>query len=408
MPVLAAPEQSTHTSPSQFDSEKAWQEFEEKFRLFYAYLDQSKTNVDLQFSRSKMVALAATNEAEFRKILHQTLLTFTDQHLSISPFDETYYSITPTGADMAVDYDGRDFTVSDVRAGSAADARGIRPGWKILSADGLAIADAAQKPFGATLPQPNQRQLAFGAKLAVSGLRNRNRKLAFDAGGKTVSVDLPSTYAFSDALRKKPLLAVSKHGEIAVIRINNSLGDNDLIGEFDRAMAMVADSAGLILDLRNTPSGGNTEVARSIIGHFVSEIRPYQVHEIPSLEREFTVPRRFIEMVFPRGPNYNKPLVVLGGRWTGSMGEGLVIGLDAATNAHVIASDMGDLLGALSNFKLEYSNAQLNMGTESLFHVNGTPREDYVADHPLKSADRAPDGSDPAMSHALVYFVAAD
>ncbi|MEO0439663.1 MAG: hypothetical protein AAF067_02185 [Pseudomonadota bacterium] len=86
------------------------------------------------------------------------------------------------------------------------------------------------------------------------------------------------------------------------------------------------------------------------------------------------------------------------------MGEGLVIGLDAAADAYTIASDMGDLLGALSNLNLEASGARIDIGTESLFHVDGTPREDYVADLPLRESDRLADGSDPAMAAALKYL----
>ena len=67
-------------------------------------------------------------------------------------------------------------------------------------------------------------------------------------------------------------------------------------------MRETREAAGLILDLRETPSGGNTEVGRSIIGHFVTEARSFQVHTVPSLEREFSVPRQFTEYVMPRLP----------------------------------------------------------------------------------------------------------
>ena len=95
--------------------------------------------------------------------------------------------------------------------------------------------------------------------------------------------------------------------------------------------------------------GGNTDVARSVIGHFLTEPQPYQVHEIPAVERATGVPRRFVEVALPRAPHYGGPVAVLGGRWTGSMGEGLVVGLDAAAGAVTVGSDMGDLLGALWN-----------------------------------------------------------
>jgi len=96
--------------------------------------------------------------------------------------------------------------------------------------------------------------------------------------------------------------------------------------------------------------------------------------------------------------------VVLSGHWTGSMGEGLVIGLDAAADALTIGSNMADLLGALTNVTLEKSGARMDLGTETLFHVNGTPREDYIADIPLESADRDAQGADPAMESALAYL----
>ena len=87
-----------------------------------------------------------------------------------------------------------------------------------------------------------------------------------------------------------------------------------------------------------------------------------------------------------------------GGPWTGSMGEGIVIGMDGAAGAHTIASDMGDLLGAIYNEPLGHCDASLELGVESLFHVDGTPREDYVADTPLTVADLDAAGEDPAMA----------
>ena len=183
----------------------------------------------------------------------------------------------------------------------------------------------------------------------------------------------------------------------------NSLGDNGTITAFDAAVkeAIGAGARAIILDMRETPSGGNTEVGRSIIGHFTDRVSPYQMHRIPALEREFTVPRQFVEYVFPREPRFDGPVVVLHGRWTGSMGEGIVIGMDAATNATTIGSNMGDLLGGLWNEQLELSGARVDLGGEALFHVDGTPREDYVADIAIEPASTAADGSDPAITRAL-------
>ncbi|ASK88541.1 S41 family peptidase [Sphingorhabdus sp. SMR4y] len=389
---------------SNFDAAQAWQEFEDHFRLFYAYAQRHDIDVEAQLARSRALALQADGPGEFRKILHQTALTFSDPHFIVGPFDQSDYSVIPTGSDIVSSYSDGRFHVADVRAGSAADKAGIRPGWQIVSADGVDMNSAAIRPYGQVLPEPTDKQKNYGAMLAVSGLRNRPRTLVFKVGGESRTISLPPTYDLGKTISAGPLLESSRNGDIAIIRINNALGNNDLIPAFDRAVADLSDTRAMIIDLRNTPSGGNTEVARSIIGHFVTDTRSYQIHEIPSIEREFTVPRRFIEQVKPREPHYRGPVVVLGGRWTGSMGEGLVIGLDAAAGAYTIASDMADLLGALSNITLEKSGARMDLGTETLFHVNGTPREDYIADIPLESADRDAHGRDPAMRSALEYL----
>lgn len=387
-----------------FDAAAAWQEFEDTLRLFYAYIDRKDMDVEAQLKRSKTAALATTNRQTFRKILHQTALTFSDPHFLVGPLEATDYSIIPSGSDIKTVIRDDRLYVLDIRADSAADVAGVRPGWEIVEIEGMPVREAVRRPFGDLLPKPTPRQMVYGADIAVSGLRNAPRNISFRHQDQTRTVSLAATYDFSSQIRAGELLTVSQQSGIGVIRINNSLGNNDLIAAFDRALKQLADSDAIVIDLRNTPSGGNTEVARSIIGHFVKETRSYQIHEIPSLEREFTVPRRFIEQVKPRTPGFSGPMAVLGGHWTGSMGEGLVIGLDAAADAYTITSDMGDLLGALSNLDLEKSGARMDIGTESLFHVDGTPREDYVADLPLRESDRLADGSDPAMAAAVEYL----
>ena len=406
VPLAAADTQKadSETVAEAFDAAAAWQEFEDTLRLFYAYVDRDDMDVEAQLQRSEAAALAATDRESFRKLLHQTALTFSDPHFLVGPLDETDYSIIPSGSDIKTIFREGRLYVLDVRARSAADNAGIRPGWEIVEIDGLPARAAARHPFGALLPKPTSRQLAYGADIAISGLRNKSRKISFRHEGQTRDITLPATYDFSNLIRAGEILTVSRQAGIGILRINNSLGNNDLIAAFDRALEQLADSDAIIIDLRNTPSGGNTEVARSIIGHFVTGTRSYQIHEIPSLEREFTVPRRFVEQVKPRNPGFSGPVAALGGHWTGSMGEGLVIGLDAAADAYTITSDMGDLLGALSNLDLEKSGARMDIGTESLFHVDGTPREDYVADLPLRESDRLADGSDPAMAAALEYL----
>jgi carboxyl-terminal processing protease len=166
-------------------------------------------------------------------------------------------------------------------------------------------------------------------------------------------------------------------GNIGYILINNSLGDNTLINVFDSAMTVLQHTKALIIDLRNTPSGGNTSVARAILSRFISKEGFYQKHELTSEERETGVKRSWVEIVSPRKPVYKNALVVLVDHWTGSVGEGIAIGFDALKRATIIGTKMARLNGAVYSFTMPNTGIGFSFPAEKLFHVNGTPREDF-------------------------------
>ena len=389
-----------------FAAAAGWAEFERELRSKYAYLDRAgQQAANEQFARSRAVASRAETPEAFRRVLHQTALTFTDPHLIVGPFTDDDFNVVMTSADLDVALRGDRFVVADVRASSAADEAGVRPGWQVVAIDGVPTEEAALVPFGEVLPAPSPRQLAYGATLAANGRRGApKRRIVFerpDESEATPSLANPRVQArVVDEMPPVTTRRVGAGGTIGWVRFNNSVGDNETI----TAIRELADTDGLVIDRRNTPSGGNTEVARAVIGHFVDEPRAYQMHTIPFVEREYGVPRRFVEYAMPRAPRYEGPVAVLHGRWTGSMGEGVVIGLDAAADVHTVGSDMGDLLGALWNVDLPASGTRLDLGGEALFSPDGTPREDYVADTPLPSADRDATGGDPALGAALALL----
>ncbi|MGB7418593.1 MAG: PDZ domain-containing protein [Erythrobacter sp.] len=388
-----------------FDAASAWEEFETVLRGKYAYFERDDIDVEAQLDRSRALAIDAEDKAEFRRIIHQTALTFMDPHLIAGPFVDDDYAIIMTAADLSARFVDDVARVEDVRRGSPAFEAGLRPGDRIISIDGMEARAAAMLPFGNVLREATAAQREYGLTLAVNGKRASGRTLEVaSADGMVRTVELVSTREYARMLEDRPpleLTFVGSDGDIALITVLNSLGNNDTITAFDEAVERAAGARAFILDLRDTPSGGNTEVARSIIGHFTPEIRPYQMHVIPALEREFSVPRRFVEYVYPRQPFFGGPVVVLHGKWTGSMGEGIVIGMDAASEAVTIGSDMGDLLGGLWNWTLTKSHVHMAFGGEALFHVDGTPREDFTADMPMMPASTAADGTDPALSEAI-------
>lgn len=104
---------------------------------------------------------------------------------------------------------------------------------------------------------------------------------------------------------------MSSTGEREVVRFNNSLGDDETIAAFDAAMSRIPANHALVLDLRDTPSGGNTTIARAFLGWFVDAPRGYQVHNRPAEERETGIARQWIEQVLPRRGKYCDRLPII-------------------------------------------------------------------------------------------------
>jgi hypothetical protein len=402
-PATATGAETTTTTVSVAE---AYEELETELRATYAYLERGDFDVEAHLARTRAAAVAAKDLAELRRLLHRSLFAFTDPHVILGPLEDGDPNVWPTSGDIAIAAEADRFVVADVRAGSAADAAGIRPGWVLERVDGERVETRIAELWAGLLPNPTAAQRGYAATLVANGRRSGARALVFGHAGGESRVELANPRELAAAVAELPPLDLQIQGDVAVIRFNNSLGRMETIAAFDDALARCLGLHAVIIDLRNTPSGGNTDVARAVIGHFVGQAEPYQLHEIPAVERSTTVPRRFVEYALPRAPRFEGRLAVLGGRWTGSMGEGMVIGLDAAAGAHTITSDMGDLRGALYNLELPRSEFTLELGVEALFHVDGTPRADYRGDLFLPSIDRDDAGQDPGMRAAMEWIAA--
>ena len=154
-----------------------------------------------------------------------------------------------------------------------------------------------------------------------------------------------------------------------------------MIPELDSVMHTLKNTHGLILDLRNTPSGGNTMVARALLGWFINKDHFYQKHEYVAEEQPYGIKRSWEEIVSPRANGYyDKPLVILVDHWTGSVSEGITIGFDALKRPHtqIIGTRMARLCGAGGSFEMPHSKIHFTFPIERLYHIDGRPREQYV------------------------------
>ena len=382
-----------------FDAPAAWAEFTELLRLNYAYLTRPGIDGEAILAYFEPRAKAAASKEAFREVLQLVAHNFADPHFIVGPLDLQDYNVVPTSTDLCARYRAPRFELVDVRRDSDAQAQGIAPGAEISSINGQTPQAAVEAVMGRPLAQLTAPQLDAGITIALAGLRQQPRQLTLATAGGPRTYTLRSPGEQSTQLQTAPPLSIERRGAAAIIRLNNSLGRNETITSFRAALLDVQAAKVLVLDFRNTPSGGNTTVARGIMGHFVRREQPYQVHVVPSEMRRYGVPRKFVEYVLPIAPYYPGRVVVLGGHWTGSMGEGLLVGFHAL-GVRTAGSGLADLLGALFNEHLDLSDAKIDLGEEQLLQVNGQPREDFVPDI-FREACEGRVGDDPLLEQVI-------
>ena len=311
----------------------------------------------------------------------RALLALADHHAITGASFPDSRAIVPSYSDLWIERSGGAFRITAVRDGSPAARAGVRAGDVLVAVEGVA-AEEAIASFWVDLGLPvTEERAGFAARVLAAGRRDRPRRLAVRTGGGEVrTVELANLYAAAPGPR--PSVSAREEGGELVVRINDSLGDRATIAAFDSAMASARPGQRVVIDLRDTPSGGNTVVARAILGWFVSRPTPYQMHSLPAEQRETGIARQWVEQVLPRsGKRHRGPVRVLVGRWTGSMGEGLAIGFDAI-GVPATGTRMAGLRGAVYDRRLRHSGLLLKLPAERLMHVNGTPREAFVPRRP--------------------------
>jgi carboxyl-terminal processing protease len=168
---------TAHDSP--FDARAAFDEFEETLRAYYAYIDRVDFDVDAHLARTRAAAERAVDRRALRRILHRSTFAFTDPHFLVAPLDDDDPNVWATSSDLFVEARGDAFVVGDVRAGAAADVAGIRPGWTVLSVDGLPLDERISEIWAGLIPAPTQKQTTYAATLAVNGIRVGTRSIEF-------------------------------------------------------------------------------------------------------------------------------------------------------------------------------------------------------------------------------------
>lgn len=356
---------------AQTNYQKDFDEFWQNIDQYYAYADVQ--HLDWQKVRTiyRPMVSGVSDRDGFIRLLEQMLFELHNGHASLNTNLSTSNKLVPSGLDVFVEEKNGRFLVSDVRKSSGMEASGIRPGMQIVKVNGSDVAESLKKFYPKYTDAPDASMKRFALDRLFAGTHDRQMELTVLSDGKRL-VFKPVPVITRVSLLDTQILNPST----ALISIRNSLGNSDLIAEFDKTLDGFLDYKNIVIDLTDTPGGGNSTVARAIMGRFVSEMKPYQVHEFD--EKSFGTKRHFVEYVSPRGKTFKGNVYILVGHWTGSMGEGMAIGFDGMDRATVIGTKMAGLIGAVWSFKLTESGIGYQIPAERLYHVNGTPRENYL------------------------------
>lgn len=392
---------NAQNSRQEFNASAAWLELKNTLEQQYAYLDRKGVNKSELFDLFAAKLSASPSKQVFADTAQQLLRNFYDPHLNLGPYNEFDFSVYPTGSDIYVNYQNQQFIVVDVKAGSSADLAGIRPNMKVITVNDVAMEQAVKQVLGRELSQLLPEQVNYAANVSLGGFRNTARTMTINDGTGDKQYKLAASYVAINALRDGPAVSFKQIDDVGYIAFNNALGNMATVTEFKQALSELTKTKALIIDLRNTPSGGNTGIAEPVLGHFVTQKTAYQRYRVQQAGVPYERAQMETAYVIPTLPHYNKPFVVLAGHWTGSMGEGMTIGFDAIGANTVIGAPMADLLGGIKTVQLEHSDTWLELGFERLYHVDGSFREDFVPHVYMNTADRDCNGNDPALVKAL-------
>lgn len=384
--IAMACQTTTNANKAYTDNQQEFKAFIKDLKDNFIYLDERKDVVDC-IEQTYYPFVDTISRPYYKVLFYEQLLNeLNDSHIHLnSNTGQSYRLYAPV---YVAEQDGQ-FYVKNVFSSqwSSPSLKENILGAKVISFNNLALKQRIGVFATSCHDKNDQEAREWVANKILAGKLHEPRTLQLGLqSGDTIVVDI-------DQLIKKeePTLLTSQlFGEVGYIRINNSLGNSSLVPVFDSTLNAMMDTRALILDLRNTVDGGNTDVAEPVMGRFILEETGYQVCENKS--------ERYTRSITPKGDTYTKPLFVLAGRWTGSMGEGMAIGFDGMKRGTVVGTELHRLAGGMTTIPLKHSNFGFRLSVEKMFHLDGTPRERFV---PAQYVEQSTVMEDEFLAHAL-------
>jgi len=369
----------------------------------YCYWDKKKTNWDLVKTMYAKNVDTISGKKTFVGLLEKMFYELYDDHASLNTNTPESQRLVPSGADVWAEYINNRAIILETRKGFNTEGSGLKAGMEVIAFNDMPIEKAIQRFLPKSFTSNDRDAKNFALRMLLAGNHSQQRKITVIY--KNQKIDFyPDEYTNIDNYKYEGLIESRLlENNVGYIRINNCLWDIRLITVFDSVLNVFMKTKSLILDLRETPSGGNTTVARAIIGRFIDQEGFYQKHELPSEQLTTGVRRSWMEIVSPRKEVYSKPLVLLVNHWTGSVAEGIVVGFDAFKRATIIGSKMAGLNGAIYSYQMPNTKIGFNFPVEKLFHVKGYPRELFTPNIVVDLTNQK-DNEDRILRSAIRYL----
>jgi C-terminal processing protease CtpA/Prc len=357
------------------------QQYKEDFTFYwetinnnYCYFEKKQIDwASLREVYSRQIDTITSRES-FISTLENAIYELYDHHCSLRTRNYNSRRLVPTAADIWAAYESEKPIIKEVRKDFGAEKVGITAGMEVIAVNNVPVNEAIKPFLSHTV---NMESKSFALRLLLAGDHVTKRKITLKKNNTVLDFYPDQDSLILENVQYPSKIESKEFDRIGYIKINNFLFENELIPLFDSVLNRMLQKKAIIIDMRETPSGGNTTVARAILSRFISEEQFYQKHELYAEEKEFGVKRSWEEIVSPRGITYAGSLVILADHWTGSIAEGITIGFDGMKRAAVIGTSLARLNGAVESFEMPNSKIGFNIATERLYHINGLPRELY-------------------------------
>jgi len=345
------------------DFDELWRTLAERYCFFEGKVVDWNRARDLYRSQ----ALAANSIEELGRVLARTLAELYDAHTHLADPPDGTPRFPPY--DLVVERIGAGARVLSVAKRSAAAGAAIRVGDVVTHVEGIPIARAVAELMPRCLSRPDPAADTYAWNAAVAGRRGQARRLTLAGRGDVV---LPLVQVSDEAALTWRRLA----GGTGYIRVA-SFADETTIAAFDAALTALRDTLGLVIDVRAN-GGGDTAVARPIMGRFTTLAKPYA--RMRRRDGDALGPF-WTETVNPRGPfTYTRPVVVLCDRWSGSMAEGFPMGMRAVCGARIVGQPMMGLGAAVFRLRLDRTGIEAQYSAEPVYDIVDRPRSNLRPD----------------------------